>query len=192
MGPPPQPCAYTLIRWGNGWRADEAGPNTLLTQATPTEADRRTWAESLLGPWPPSTARLAITGATVPDISGEISVHFVRHHNSAEYGYWVAPGRTGPVARVDGAGDGGRLGLRPLRSRPAVAVVPTWTTPLPRPPGVVFPKGRPACLSTGPWRPAGCDVMVLAAVRSSPLALNLGELPRTLPGLDRHAFSGRC
>jgi RimJ/RimL family protein N-acetyltransferase len=67
----------------------------VLTQASPTEADRRAWADSLLGFWPPSSARLAMAEDGRPDLSGETSVRLVRRHNSAECGYWVAPERRG-------------------------------------------------------------------------------------------------
>jgi hypothetical protein len=60
----------------------------MLTQATPTEADRHDWADSLLGAWQPSTARLAIAEDGRPHRSGEISVHLVRHLRSSEVGYW--------------------------------------------------------------------------------------------------------
>jgi RimJ/RimL family protein N-acetyltransferase len=67
----------------------------MLAQPTPTDADCQAWADSLIGPWPRSTARLAIVEADRSELSGGISVHLVRARNSAECGYWIAPDRRG-------------------------------------------------------------------------------------------------
>jgi RimJ/RimL family protein N-acetyltransferase len=67
----------------------------MLIHALPTEADRLAWVDRLVGPWPPSTAQLAITETGRSELDGGISLHLVRARNSAESGYWISPDRRG-------------------------------------------------------------------------------------------------
>jgi RimJ/RimL family protein N-acetyltransferase len=67
----------------------------VLPDVDPTDEERDAWATERLTAPTELAVQFAVCEDGRSDLSGGVSLRFIRHYNSAEAGYWVAPDRRG-------------------------------------------------------------------------------------------------